>query len=523
MQPSNRNEYRKLCAVLHDFHEERFWASDYIEPSRADHFQPTPQAHLVGAAPVVYGGSSTGLMDYWLRRHFPLLVEDWGADRLPRPPFPLVKNVVASKAVAFREQVNVNLVEEATGTTITADVLPIAGTLTRRLQETGWFRVMRQKETMAVLYRTAASHYKIADGEMVITALAPFAFDIEPWAADPSDPSRARSISAPAGGMAYVPEPEKEPRYFYERIPGTPPTWRAALVDEKGQPMAALPEAPDGQLITGRYPVVVWKEGESAGPYAAPPQALYSAQVNVLLELINSTVAVRGGAHANVAVSKQAQTAGDILRTSGTDPLADGGDASKGDETIRFPTGVQSIFRVPDGYEASILQSRVDPEKYAKWVQALIKLAYIAESMAPGSVDLINPPPSNVSGKARLQEQMPRLLAKSRRESQLREMALEDLKTWAAYWNLLAPESERIPEGVTFRIQFSEILSPDALADQSTVQSLEAAAGMGLVDLIKMRQQIDQSSYEEAKAAYWKSAGNYKRVKAPLPDVPPAA
>ncbi len=520
-QTSTRDDYRRLCAVLHDFFAERYWATDYSEPSRASQYQAVSQNHIAGGEGVAYasGRGNIGLMDFHLARHFPTLVKDWGANMLPRPVFSLVRNVVTSKAVAFRELVTVDLVDEM-GRTLTADTLPIVGTLDRRLRETGWYSMMREKEEMAVLYRTAASHYRIIDGEMVITALAPYAYDAEAWYAAPGDPARARSISVPAGGMAYVPDPSKEPRYYYERIPGTPPTWRAALVDPDGQPMAALPEAPNGVMNTGTYPVVVWKESNSATLYCPPPQALYSAQVNVGLELINATVAVRAGGHGNLAIQQQKADAGALLRTSGMDPLnSDPSAPTQGGEVIRFPMGVQSIFQIPDGYEAQLLQSRVDPEAYAKWVQALVKLAYIQEDMAPGAMDIINPPPSNVSGKAKLYEQMPRVLAKQRREAHVREMALQDLYTWKVYWNLLAPESEQIPEGVGFRVTFSEIWGPDALADQSTVQALEGAAGMGLVDLIKLRQQIDQSTYEEAKGAYWHSAGTYKRTKAPLPDL----
>jgi hypothetical protein len=140
--------------------------------------------------------------------------------------------------------------------------------------------------------------------------------------------------------------------------------------------------------------------------------------------------------------------------------------------------------------------------------------------MAPGSVDLINPPPSNVSGRARDAEQMPRILAKSRRESQLREQAQADLRVWSAYWNLIAPASEQVPEGTAFRVQFDELWSSGALTDQSTVQALSGAAALGLADLIRTRQQIDQSTYEEATDAWWSTMGRQSPGAAPQTDAP---
>lgn len=525
--PSNITHYRQLAAALHMFHAEKFFDRDHVHPSKADYYVATGGGpHPSFAVSPDRIPASPALMDYWFQRRLPGISQDLG-ERMPRRTWPLVRNVVSSKAVALKEQVTIDFVDRRTGSGIPNGTFAMQRLLPLRLQETGWWAAMRLKEEMSVLFRSAASHYSIQQGEMVVSALAPFAFEITPWAPALSEPARAYQITVPVGGMGCDYDPEHEPRYLYQRAPGTPATYTAALVDEQGVPFATLPEAPGGRLLVNRHPVVVWKEQESPGPLPALPLSLYNAQVNLILMLSYADYAVYVGGHGTIAASKKTPNAPG-WQQMGTDPIGDGTDKTDPSKTgtatapVVIPGGVHALMQLPDDWQAQLFQSRVDPMAYAQWLQAQIKLAYLAEDMVAGMVDLMGQSFSNVSGKARMYEQAPRILAKSRREARLREQVIADLETWASFWNLLAPASEQIPlDAVTFRVAFSEIWSPDVFSDQSVVQAWQMASEMGLLDLIRLRQQIDQSTYEEAHAAFWSTTGTFKRAKAPLPDTQP--
>lgn len=528
--PSNMRHYRQLAAALWNFNSERFYDRDQIHPSKADLYISAGSAvaeHFwidssrVPAAP--------SLMDYWFRTRLPGFTADLG-ERMPRRAWPLVRNVVNSKAVALKESVTIQVVERGTNRTVPETERPLIGLLPLRLQETGWWAAMREKEEACVLFHAAASWYRIEQGEIVISTLAPFAFTVHPWAACPSDNARASQILVPAGGMSLDYDPEHEPHYLYQRTPGRPAEFTAALVDEDGQPFALIPEAPDGRLLVDRYPVVVWKEQESPGPLPPLPLSLYNAQVNLLLTMSYADYAVMVGAHGAIVASKKTPTAQGWGQTAGVDPIGEGTDPtdpSKTGTTVKpvvVPGGVQAILQLPDDWQAQLFQARVDPDAYARWIQSQIKAAYLAEDMVASMVDLVGQSQTNISGRARMFEQAPRILAKSRREARMREQLIADLETWVAFWNLIAPESEQLDlRRYTFRVTFKEIFSPDIFADQSVMQAWDTAAKNGLLDLIKLRQEIDQSTETEAHDALWYSLGTYKRAQAPLPDEAAAA
>lgn len=528
--PSNIRHYRQLAAALWNFSQERFYDRDPIHPTKADlyvsagsgvanHFWIDPAR--VPSAP--------SLMDYWFRTRLPGFAQDLG-ERMPRRAWPLIRNVVNSKAVALKESVTIDIIERGTNRTVPEAELSIVGLLPLRLGETGWWAAMREKEEQSVLFHSAASWYRIEQGELVISTLAPFAFSIVPWRACPADPARASQILVPAGGMSLDYDPEHEPHYLYQRTPGAPAAYTAALVDEDGEPFATIPEAPDGRLLVDRYPVVVWKECESPGPLPALPLSLYNAQVNLLLTMSYADYAVMVGGHGTIVASKKTPNAGGWQQTGSGDPLEN--DTDKADPTktgtavkpIVVPGGVQAIMQLPDDWQAQLFQARVDPQSYAQWIQAQIKMAYLAEDMVASMVDLLGQTQNNVSGRAKMFEQAPRILAKSRREARMREQLIADLETWAAFWNLIAPTSEQIDlRRYTFRVVFEELFSPDVFSDQSVMQAWQTAAGMGLLDLIKLRQRIDQSTYGEAHDEFWSNTGTYKRSQAPLPDDTAAA
>ncbi|MBT7097444.1 hypothetical protein HN937_08725, partial [Candidatus Poribacteria bacterium] len=455
-------------------------------------------------------------------RHFPRLTSDAGT-RLPRPSYPLVRNVVQGKAVGLKEIVVVDMIDKRDGSLITKERLPIAGYLPLRLEQTGWWAAMRAKEELAVLYRTAASWYRIHGGEMTVTALAPFSFDVVPWSGAPSDPARARQILIPWAGMDYIEDPSKELRFVYERVPGTPPMYFASIVDPDGVPVADLPEGPGGYLLPQVFPVVVWKETESPHPYAPPPLSLYYAQVDLLLEMANAKYGVRIGGHSTLAVGKQTPNAPDWQRLGGGNPLDDGDPADpSGTGQVRqidIPGSVHDVLQLPDEWKAQQFQRRVDPMAYASWIQMHLKLAYLAEDLVPTQVELLGKSDYNISGKAKQVDQGPRILTKSRREARLKEQLGRDLDTWAAYWNMLAPTSEQIPtEYVGFRVRLRELWSPGMMDDPSTVLAIEKAAEIGLVDLVKLKASIDGTTLDEANTGFWTSVGTYKGAKKPLPD-----
>ncbi len=504
-------EYKKQAAKLEAMRRARFYYEDKEDvPSRYELF--------IG---------SDDLMEGELARHMP---RDYGdlAGSLEKPTFPLVDCLQGHKAVAFRENVVVELVDPATSMPVPAAELPVGPYLAYLASQSGFLSAMAMADSYLVTHRTVGVRVRLrSDGRARLEALPVYCLDVEPDPYDQDDSALAKRIVVPERGDVYPDEGDR--RIVYER---KGKDFTATLANSDGMPFVPDPENPvpenegfklglvpgTNRLKVPSHPVLILKEHDSSTWNCPLPKALSKGQVSINRLLVELQLAFRAGAHGQLYLYQQPNTLDPFVGAGGAQreigEVASESAALKVKSTpVNVATGVTALPVIPSGYNMGLVQARVDAVALMKYVEAHIKLVYGAERMVISQIDLFNPQPSNISGRAKLVDAQPQEGEKQRREQRLSELAVKVLDLWRRYHNLTAPANLRIPENLQWRVRFRSLVNPGLFADQSAAQGIEVMSKLGLADLGEVAALLHGVSVEEGRRRVMVNTGFYGKTQ----------
>jgi hypothetical protein len=495
--------YQKRAAVIESFRRGHFLFAEVEDTkTRADLFI-----------------NSDDLMEGQYAQHMAKPNRQFGA-KMEKPCFPLIGTLVKDKAVAFKEGVVVELVDPATNMAVNADQVPVVAKLPAIMKGTGIIGAMDNANEWLVSHKTSSIQIRpdLVGRRLSCKALPSYCVEGTDSALYPGDPEYAARLVVPERGNAFPEDPDTERMISYEYKDGV---FYAGLTDVDGVPLdETLPEAPDNVLRVQKHPVVVWKEYESDTLFNPLPKSLLNSQYGTNLTLAVVQLAFRVGAHGQPYLRKARDADPlpdqDVSRIIEEPPSTDTTSSTLvkvGNTNVSISGAMHELPVLPDGYEMDLLQSRIDPLVYMRYVESHIKLAYAAEGMVVSRIDIFNSQPSHVGMGAKLVEASPAEEDKQRRERRLSELAEKTLNVWRDYWNLVASPGDEIPEHLQFRVRFTNLWSPSLLTNQSFMQGLEIAATMGLIDPAEVLSSMKNISYEEAKVSVKSSAGLTKLLK----------
>lgn len=494
-------KYRELSAVLEAWRNGRFWYADKTRLTRADLWL-----------------KQSNMMEGWIQRHLRTPVVTLG-DAMMHPVWNLIGSVTKQKAVAFKEAPVVELINSRTRTVVQEADYPVVGRLHYLLESDGMWEALESLEELVLAHQTAAIWLRIVDGQVVPQALPPYALVVDVHPQLRADLRRLRGVTVPVTGDAYPDDPEHELRITYQRAADG--RILAGYVDPDGQPVPVdLPEAPAGEYLSRRMPVVIWRETASNATWMAPlPHTLHAAQYQLNVYLSQMALAYRMGTYA-LAVAKQSAGAGEFPARDGGDWTSQDGMRAALSETelrtnqavrdtgrIRLSGDMTDVIQLTPGWDMDLLQAKVAIQDFTSYVETMLKLAYLAEDLPPTQVDLSHLQPSNVGEASKLVNYQPLEGAKQRREGRLSRQTVETLRVWRDLHNAVCAPEDRIPEELDFRVRFESVWSPGVLTNQSVMQAIQAGTQMGIIDPVKMRASLTGVPESEAGAAFAQAIG----------------
>lgn len=494
---------KTLGAVIESFRQGRYYYVDGVEDDR------TRVDRYVDAS---------NMMDFWVSQHLRRPSQDL---RLQRPVWNLIGSVEKSKAVAFKEMPTVELMDPLTQRAALSKDYAVVRRLSRILDDSGIMAAMEEAEGISVSHQASVVEMRQVEGEVVPTALPPFCADATGHPAAPGDLRRLKRMEIPEGGYSYPERPTEELRRVYERrfVDGRA-LYLAGLVDPKGAPLDYdLEGVTDGVVDAGVMPVVIWREREAPKPFPALPLALHNAAVNLNLWLAQMALAYRMGTYVLLYLKKVEKSAGAFPQLDTTNykdlfqqAAAQGGAASAAAAVdmkpleITVPGDIHELMYVPPGWDVGSVQPRVQIEELIRFVEAMLKLAYVHEDLNPSEI-LLARLPANYSGQAKIQDAVPLEGARQRRERRLRRQAVQTLRTWRAFHNRRCAPEDFIPWELDFRVTFQSLWSPSAILNESTARAFTELGKNGLISFPAIRASIDDVPYDEGVERWKRDVG----------------